>query len=358
MSAVPAPQQQTVAAVMRLYEDREAQQPGGGGHRMHLGASLIGHACERYLWLVFRWAAREHFDGRMLRLFEAGRAFESRAVAELRAVGVEVHDADEFGHQYRVSAHGGHFGGSLDGAALSLPEAPKSWHVVELKTHSDKSFTELQAKGVQQAKPMHWAQMQTYMGLTGMERALYLAENKNTSALYQERLSADPVAFAQIMARAERIITAPEPPARISSDPAWWQCKLCPMHALCHGEQAPEVNCRTCAHATPELDGHDGRWSCARHKCDLSEEDQRLGCDSHRYIPILLERIGTQGEVAPEPDGNAAVQYLTPDGGSFTNGAPPHFSSAEIAAAKHKTALADTLVQDIKAEFSSARLVA
>ena len=55
--------------------------------------------------------------------------------------------------------------------ALGLLEAPKTWHVVEFKTHSAKSFRELAAKGVAEAKPQHWAQMQVYMHLTGITRA-------------------------------------------------------------------------------------------------------------------------------------------------------------------------------------------
>ena len=354
MAALPEPQHQTVAAVMRWYEVREAAE---GGHRAHLGASLIGHACERYLWLVFRWAHREAFSGRMLRLFQAGKDFEPRIVAELRAIGIEVHDVDEAGRQFRVSAHGGHFGGSMDGAALGLPEAPKTWHVLEFKTHSDESFAGLLTQGVAKAKPQHFDQMQTYMGLTGMDRALYLAENKNTSALYQERVEFDPVAFARIMARAERVITATEPPARISTDPAWWQCKLCAMHPLCHGEQVPEVNCRTCAHATPEMDG-DARWSCAHHKRDVGHAEQRAGCGSHRFIPILLERIGTQRECTPEADGNATVHYTTADGGTFANGAPPAFASIEIRAAERKAILADPVVAQVKKAWKTARVVA
>lgn len=54
----------------------------------------------------------------------------------------------ETGRQFRVEAHGGHFGGSLDAVALGPLEAPKTWHVVEFKTHSAKSFAELVAKGV------------------------------------------------------------------------------------------------------------------------------------------------------------------------------------------------------------------
>jgi hypothetical protein len=30
-----------------------------GGHRSHLGASLIGRECKRYLWYVFRWCLHE-----------------------------------------------------------------------------------------------------------------------------------------------------------------------------------------------------------------------------------------------------------------------------------------------------------
>jgi hypothetical protein len=44
-----------------------------------------------------------------------------------------------------------------------------------------KSFVELVAKGVRQAKPQHFAQMQIYMRLTTLTRAMYLAVNKDTT---------------------------------------------------------------------------------------------------------------------------------------------------------------------------------
>lgn len=354
MAVVHPPQHSVVQAIYRLYEQREAST---GGHRSHLGASVIGHVCERYLWLLFRWAEREAFDGRMLRLFEAGRQFEPRIVAELRAIGVTVHEADGFGQQFRVSEVAGHFGGSLDGAAVGLPEAPKTWHVLEFKTHSAKSFSELEAKGVRDAKPQHWAQMQTYMGLTGMDRALYVAENKDTSQLYSERVELDPVEFARIMARARRIIEAAEPPARLSKDPAWFQCKWCAFHPLCHGDQVPEVNCRTCAHSTPELDGV-ARWSCALRKADIDVPQQRAGCDGHRYIPILLERLGHQADAQPEPGGNASVTYKMANGSTFVNGRTPGLSSTEIRAAQDKAFLGDEAIGQIKAQFPGARVVA
>lgn len=334
MAALPEPVHTTVNLIYQAYEN-----DADDGNRPHLGASLIGRPCERQLWYTFRWVDSKKFSGRMLRLFETGQLAEARFTANLRRIGVQVHDVTPDGKQWRVTDLGGHFGGSMDGAAVGLPEAPKTWHVLEFKTHGDKSFTELVKKTVQAAKPEHYAQMQVYMGYTGMERALYMAVNKNTDELYAERADFDPVEFTKLKVRAERVIRAAEPPMRISNDPSWFVCKMCDFHAHCHGEAAPAVNCRTCAHATPEMDG-EARWSCAKNpragdSTPLSI--QRMGCSHHRYIPILLEKFATQKDYV-----NGDVVYTTPTG-DFANGDPANgaLASEEIRACEQKVMLAD-----------------
>jgi hypothetical protein len=144
MAAIPQVVPATVRAIYAAYEKRRAETPARG----YLGASVIGHACDRYLWLSFRWAGAEAFDGRMLRLFDQGHRAEARFVDELRMIGAEVHETGPDGQQFAVEACGGHFRGHMDGAALGLPEAPKTWHVLEFKTHNAKSFKALQAEGV------------------------------------------------------------------------------------------------------------------------------------------------------------------------------------------------------------------
>ncbi|MBL4557300.1 MAG: hypothetical protein JKP98_09850 [Rhodobacteraceae bacterium] len=177
MAELPEPPMPTLSAIYASYEARQ-----GDGFRDHLGASLIGKSCARALWYDFRWATPARHTGRILRLFETGQLEEARLVRDLRATGATVLEVDpETGRQFRVEAHGGHFGGSLDAVALGLLEAPKTWHVVEFKTHSAKSFAELVAKGVANAKPQHAAQMQIYMHLTGITRALYVAVCKDTT---------------------------------------------------------------------------------------------------------------------------------------------------------------------------------
>lgn len=346
MAAVPEREHSTAAAIFAAWEARADRE-----ERPHLGASQIGHACERHLWLAFRWALPRVWPGRMLRLFDHGKREEVRIVEDLCAIGCEVSEGPRHGEQWRVADCGGHFGGSLDAAVRGLPEAPTTWHVGEWKTHNDKSFAELVKHQVAKAMPLHWAQMQVYMGLTGMKRALYVAVNKNTDALHIERVEFDPVEFARLKTRAERVIFAAEPPDRVSADPAWYGCKLCHFHELCHGTAAPAVSCRTCVHASPERTG-EARWSCAWHRRDLSVAEQRAACDEHRHFPILLGRFAELVAAGAEDNSVRYRNLLT--GNVFGQ---PEYASAEIAAAQDKRLLGDPGANKLRALFDG-RVVA
>ena len=106
---------------------------------------------------------------------------------------------------------------SWDGACIGLPDAPQTWHVIEMKTHGKKSFDELTAKGVQTAKPEHYAQMQCYMAWSGMTRALYMAVCKDDDRMHLERIDYDREAADRLFVKAQRIIDAPEPLPGISN---------------------------------------------------------------------------------------------------------------------------------------------
>jgi len=240
----------------------------------------------------------------------------------------------------------------MDGAGLGFAEAPKSWHVVEFKTHGDKSFRTLESNGVQKAKPEHWAQVTLYMGWSGIDRTFYLGVNKNTDELYSERIELDRAAFAQLENKAQRIVTSPAPLERINESPDFFVCKMCPAAALCHSSTSIKINCRTCLHATPELDGV-ARWSCALHKRDLSQAEQMKGCQGHRLIPALLTW-------ATPIDGSAEanwVQYKTHAGTEFTNGGKDGYSSVELSAgADVAKAIDSPAVQALRAAFPGSNM--
>lgn len=283
--------------------------------RLHFGASQAGHHCERYLWLAFRWAFKEKFSGRMLRLFRRGQLEESLFVQDLKAIGIEIKDTDENGRQFRVS-FGSHVSGSMDGVIESgVPDAEKTPHIVEMKTHNDKSFKELKTKGVQEAKPMHWAQMQLYMLGTGIDRALYIAVNKNDDELYDERVKFDKEAAERLLERAKRIATSDRAPDRCpGASPEWYLCKFCPAYNMCHREAITmQRNCRTCAHSTAQPDG---TWHCARWDDAIPAANQYTGCDSHVIHPDMTpwKLLGGDG-VSAEYEHNGQ-RFINGEGGA------------------------------------------
>lgn len=280
---------ETVQAIYAWHEKKHADE----NQRGYLGGSIIGKECERELWYTFRGCTTPDFSGRMFRLFETGHMEEPRMVEELRGIGCEVHEVGEDGKQFRVASFGDHFAGHLDGVALGIPEAPKTWHLLEFKTHSAKSFRALTKKGVQESKPQHYAQMQVYMGLAKLTRALYLAKNKDTEELHAERIRYDSQAFGLLMDKAKRIIYSPTPAPRISEDPNYYLCRFCDHSGLCHGTAdvaLPISNrtCKTCCHSTPGEQG--GKWHCAKFADwpHIPQETLYKGCEHHLTIPDLL----------------------------------------------------------------------
>jgi len=253
--------------------------------RTHLGASQIGKPCWRELFYGFRWAAVPEHSGRILRLFARGQREESMFVEHLRRLGAEVLEFDPNGPpgtQFRVSAHGGHFGGSLDGVARGVPEFdPQEWLLLEFKTHNAKSFEALLAQGVQRSKRVHYAQIQVYLHLTGLRRALYLAVNKNDDALHCETVAYDALTAEGLLAKAGSVIFATEPPPRVSNSPAYFECKFCDYRDVCHFGAALRKSCRTCAAVRPLPDG---QWRCGHWDAMIPADVVPQGCEMWRSI--------------------------------------------------------------------------
>ena len=93
------------------------------------------------------------------------------------------------------------------------------------------------------------------------------------------------------------------------------------------------------------MDG-DARWSCSVHQNDIPVPAQRTGCDTHRYIPILLSKFAKPVDMQGD-----AVVYQMGDK-HFVNGTPKmsmdHISSAEIHACNDKTVLVDDFALDLR----------
>ena len=299
MSVVIPQHMQTPQTVQMIYDSYRAR--GGDGWRPHLGASLIGRECRRQLWYSFRWATKSTFKGRILRLFQTGDLEETRLTADLQNIGVKVyHTNPETGAQWQVKEDAkGFFGGSMDGLIIGLPEAPNTWHIVEYKTHGDRSYKDLVRKGVELAKPEHYAQMQIYMHLfknplhggVKVNRAAYIAVNKNTDDIHFERIRYDRDFGEAIMLKAANIIDSPVPPPR-EYDKEGFACKWCDNKEQCWRNADLEANCRTCKHSAPGLWAPDFECKLLNEHRDVQDQKDMCGGDNspivpHAYSPIV-----------------------------------------------------------------------
>lgn len=294
LSPYVSKESETVKAIYAWHEKMEATREGP--HRGRLGASVIGKPCDRELWYGFRELYQSKFDGRMLRLFETGHLEEKRFVRELRGIGCRVHAGDSAtGEQFEFTALGGHFVCHPDAVVLGIKEAPETWHSCEMKTMCEKDFNKTKRDGVLKSKPEHHAQTQIAMGMAKLTRALYVFRNKNTDHIWTERLKRDTKCFKQLMDRAERIIRSNNPPERRADRPDSFTCRFCDAFQLCWGTgkvavPLPAKTCRSCCHATPEIDEGENwaRWKCEKHGIDISYAEQKQACDCHLLLPGLI----------------------------------------------------------------------
>ena len=288
---------------------------GEDWRRGHLGASIVGHECDRFLWLTFRWASDPKHSGQLLRLFERGNREESWLISDLRAAGMVVRDRDEAGQQFGASV--GSFGCHVDGIVTRVPGAPEDReHVLETKSMNKKQFAKLVADGVRRSKPVHFAQMQTGMHLLGKDFALYVVACKDDDAIYVEVVAFDEKFAKKIVDRGVALTVeaiAPKkldrdyPPCILTSkDGEQWPCQF---HSLCHGEEIPERNCRTCESFLVAT------RTCSLHGRPRSSDEQRAGCGDYMLSPQIVNAVPMSVTMATR-----SVIYSFASGKTFAGG--------------------------------------
>ncbi len=273
IDTIQLPKKEDTGIVLKLLceiiEEKANEKPRG-----YLGMSSIGDPCSRKLWYEFHFATdKNEFPERTKRIFDTGHIAEAFVIKDLEKIGCEVTNA-----QAECVGVSGHFKGHIDGEVVGVIEAPKTVHLLEIKTHNDKSFKDVAKKGVKASKPVHYAQVVIYMKKRKLTRALYMAYNKNTSEYYPERIYADNDHARGLEEKATYIISSEEPPPKEFSR-TWFACKWCDHFSICHDNTPAANNCRTCVNVDI---CDDGVWKCAKHKRNLSIEEQKKGCGDYQ----------------------------------------------------------------------------
>lgn len=265
--------------------------------RTHLGASVIGEDCAAKTWFSFRWARFGSYPGRLLRLFNTGHEEEKRFLTWFRAIGFEVFDFDpSTNKQFRITACGGHFGGSLDAGAIyrgsqynneftrTLASIIGMPVLLEFKTHNRKQFDKLKKHRVKVTHHKHFVQMSTYGAFYGLRFGIYAAYCKDNDELHIEVLELDWQLAGDSVRKATEIITATSVPARISLDPTYFECKaMCSFVDVCHHGAKMETNCRSCRHASA---ADNAEWYCGYHKGIIPHNIIPTGCQYWAQLDV------------------------------------------------------------------------
>lgn len=317
MVAIPETTDKTLAAADAALVEAQTKR-----FRPYLGMSAIGAECARQLWYGFRWVKQPTFDAATLKRFADGHASEAVVVARLKAVAaLELHDVGEDGEQFGFIDLGGHFKGHMDGVVLGLLQAPKTWHVLEVKATSEKKLAELrkakadvgEKHALRKWNPIYYAQAVLYMHYAGLDRHYLVCASAGARDWISVRTDADPAEAERLMKKAEMVAFAAEPPPRIGGV-THLACRWCDFAEICHHQAEAQRNCRTCLSVTPE---RDGCWSCAFWDVpDLDLETQEKGCKEQRFIPGLVPF--EQTDLLHGRD----VVYRRPDGTTWVDEGP------------------------------------
>lgn len=249
----------------------------GEGNRRHLGASVIGKACEAEIWFGWRWIFNPNPGGRMYRLFQRGHREEPFVFKHLRRKGHIVNSVNpETGKQWRLEALHGHFGGSCDARGFMPPHFEYDKEVgYEVKTANDKQFKICKSKGVAFWQPNYARQMDVYGRAFGIDYFVFSVINKNDDDIHIEIYEVDKLDADRALIKAERIVTSRKRPARISDHPSHADCRYCDMFNHCHKGAMPEKNCRSCEFAFPDVNK---TWFCEHNKMTIPYEVIASGC--------------------------------------------------------------------------------
>ena len=195
--------------------------------RNYIGASAIGYECLRKIWYELKGENSSSVLPKTIRTWAIGKRLEGLVLEWLEESGLTI----ERNYQDLESKTAPVFRGHVDAI---LVNKNGSQSIIEIKTAKDASFKVFVNKGIKVWNKQYYAQLQAYMGMSGIASAYLLALNKDNSDLHDEFVTFDHEFYKQLEEKALMISTCQIAPPRISNSPIWYQCKLCKYNKECH----------------------------------------------------------------------------------------------------------------------------
>lgn len=206
--------------------------------RDYLGASVVGHYCERHVQYHLLAARgdiqRKQPAARIMRIFDRGNCYEDKARRWLQAAGF-IFSTQE----HKFSTFEGRFRGHVDGVIVGFDGIPSPaalpllW---ENKCLGSKNWKKLNKEKLKSYSSTYYAQVQVYMHMIGLERCLFTAVNADTMEIYHELVLLEATEATGYMDRVKRVILATdmgEMLPRCTGDQTFFQCRFCDFAGEC-----------------------------------------------------------------------------------------------------------------------------
>jgi CRISPR/Cas system-associated exonuclease Cas4 (RecB family) len=205
-------------------------------------ASDLGNPCVRYhVYNRTRWAEKSLHDVGLQYVFDLGNDFEQIALKELAEAGIKIIEQQRSFEwkDYQITGH-------VDG----LVQVNGGAYPIEIKSMSPFVFDSIQdinslTKGKYAYLRRYPTQLNLYMLMKGIDKAVFLFKNKSTGAYKEVWMSLDYELGEETLQRAEAInahVKAGTLPDRIADDS---QCNDCPFLHIClpdHVGQEVEID--------------------------------------------------------------------------------------------------------------------
>lgn len=194
--------------------------------RDYIGASSIGSDCLRQIWYAYKGFSGEKVPAKTRRTWAIGKRLEGLIIDWLKDAGVLVDSHQEKYHADGLPIFQGHFDG--------IVVVGKEKCILEIKTAKDASFKLFVKNGLKIWNPQYYAQVQSYMGMSGIFNAYMLVLNKDNSEISDELVPFDADFYESLVTKARMISTSTIAPPRVHNSPIWYQCKMCRFNKVCH----------------------------------------------------------------------------------------------------------------------------
>jgi hypothetical protein len=182
--------------------------------RRYVSSSGLGRTCLRqiqYDYLAVPKDDGRDFEGKTLRIFDAGHRLEDAVASWLRAAGFDLRTTCGDGRQFGFSALNGRFRGHIDGCLISGP-APMAFPALwETKALGAASWKDVVKHGVVRSRPVYAAQIALYQAYLDLPNpALFTALNRDTWELHCELVPFDAALAQEMSDRAVQIVITSE----------------------------------------------------------------------------------------------------------------------------------------------------